>query len=217
MYSQCIWSDPGPFSEIMKFGLEMTSPYSKSSLFWSKSRADAQCWKICFRAFTQESEWFHYMVRSTLLPVGWGRQIAQVPKCHISKYHAKFGHVFSTYHIEKWHRAQKCHLGKLEQGVRSSWISLVSSRSQNHPWENEERGFQLDEMLDFESHQNQHGNIPGITRDHRRPLGVIPSVSTMILSDSKKSWNLAPTWRLSTPKWWSRSIFAVLAHNATSY
>ena len=91
------------------------------------------------------------------------------------------------------------------------------SRSQNHPWENEERGFQLDDMLDFESHQNQHGRIPGICRDHQRSLGVIPCVSRMILNDSKKSWNLAPTWRLRTPKWWSRSIFAVLAHNATSY
>ena len=37
MHSQCIWSDPGPFSEIMKIGLEMTSPYSKSPLFWPKN------------------------------------------------------------------------------------------------------------------------------------------------------------------------------------
>ena len=157
------------------------------------------------------------MVRSTLLPLAGGRQIAQVPKCHISIFHARFRHVFWDYHIIIWTQPSKSHLGKLVQHVRSPWILLGLSRSQNHLWENEERGFQLDEMLDFGSHQNQHGSIPGITRDHQRPLGVVPGVSRMILSDSKKSWNLGPTWRLRTPKWWPRSIFAVLAHNATTW
>ena len=63
------------------------------------------------------------MVRSTLLQVAPGGQIAKVPKCHISRFHAKFGHVFLSYHIEKCHRAQTCHLGKLEQHVRSPWIT----------------------------------------------------------------------------------------------
>ena len=114
------------------------------------------------------------MVRSTLLPLAGGRQIAQVPKCHISIFHARFRHVFWDYHMIIWTHPSKSHLGKLVQHVRSQWILLGWSRSQNHIWENEERGFQLDEMLDFESHQNQHRNIPGITRDHQGPLGMIP-------------------------------------------
>ena len=170
MHLQCIWSDPGTFSEIMKFGLEMTSPYSKSPLFWPKSRADAQCWKICFRAFTQESEWFHYMVRSTLLQVAPGGQIAKVPKCHISRFHAKFGHVFLSYHIEKCHRAQKCHLGKLEQHVRSPWITRGCSGSQNRCWENGDRGLQHEKMMILRSSQNQHGSIVGVSRDHQASL-----------------------------------------------
>ena len=36
----------------------------------------------------------------------------------------------------------------------------------NRPRENRERGFQHDEMMDFESSQNQYWNIIGITRDH---------------------------------------------------
>ena len=170
MGSQCIGSDPWPFSEIMKIGLEMTSPYSKSQLFWPKSRADAQCWKICFRTFTQESEWFHYMVRSTLLQVAPGGQIAQVPKCHISRYHAKFGHVFLIYHIEKWHPAQKCYLGKLKQHVRSPWITRGCSGSQKSCWENENRGFQHEIIMIFTSPQNQHGSIVGVSKDHQTSL-----------------------------------------------
>ena len=58
--------------------------------------------------------------------------------------HAKFRHVFCDYHIFKGPRLSKCPLGKLERCVRSPWMSLVSSRSQNRLWENEERGFQND-------------------------------------------------------------------------
>ena len=40
-----------------------------------------------------------YMVRSILLQVAGGRQIAQVPMCHISISHARFRYVFCDYQI----------------------------------------------------------------------------------------------------------------------
>ena len=66
-------------------------------------------------------------------------------------------HMDSAIKVSPWETSTTC---------QESVILLGWSRSQNHPWENEERGFQLDEMLDFQSHQNQHGSILGITRDH---------------------------------------------------
>ena len=75
----------------------------------------------------------HNMVRSTLLQLAGGRQIAQVPMCHIWISHARFQHVFFDYHIIIWYQQLKCHLGKPEQHVRSQWILLDQSRSQNRP------------------------------------------------------------------------------------
>ena len=109
-----------------------------------------------------------------------------------------------------------CHLGKVEQHVRSPWISLVVSRAQNSSWENRERGLQNQEndekLMVPESIKEGVGDV-------QESFGLIWNdfqCTWMLHGDFQISWNSAPRWRLRTPNDHQKHKFVVLAQNSPS-